>query len=413
MSLLQYAAENLTRMVVYWVAYERSYLEFSPRAKALIETGENMFFVRDQDADAFFQRLMRELGEGQPSWIADPIQALVLQGDGLKFEADREISGLVDDHRQRVNYAVKHRVPEDSKLIDALQARSEGDYEKAIKLLAPILQRGRRYKRLYAQSLQDAFDNDPDENGERIDTAIEQFGQLLARGRGADRFQDAVSLIEALFDKHSTSPDAELSPEGRANLARVVRVIGGARKRLSAAASTDRALLDFYEARAIQELADKGGDAPRNRSVIQAYQGVVDRLAPATSEMGLDAQDGLAQALVALSDARLELAGQPADADVEEMRCDLSKAIEIHTGLVQFAWHNSPSPSFAGALENLASDYAVLARLTKGSPQAGDALRGAAEALGRAVSARRLAGEGERAAEVEARLEEIRERLRG
>src|SRR3546814_20292002 len=71
MNLLQYAARTIPRMVVYWVAYEKSYREFSPRAQALLQTGENKFFVSDQDADKFFQGLMRELGEGDRKSVVE------------------------------------------------------------------------------------------------------------------------------------------------------------------------------------------------------------------------------------------------------------------------------------------------------------------------------------------------------
>jgi hypothetical protein len=364
----------------------------------------------DQDADAFFQNLMRELGEGQPDWIADPVQALVRQSEGLKYEGDREIAGreiagLVEDHKKRVNYAAKNKLVEDS----ALQARSEGDYEAAIKFLEPILQRGPRAKRLYAQSLQDAFDNNPKENENRIDAAINQFERLFARGRGPDRFQDAVSLVEARFKKHSGS-DSELSPEGRDSLQKVVKVIEAARKRLAADALKDRALLDFYKARAFQELTDKGTDKPLKRSVIDAYEHAVRNLAPAT-QRAIEAQDGLAQELVALTDAQLKRNDSPSASQKNQMCRDLSKAIAIHIELVEFAWHNSPSSSFAGALENLASGYDVLARLGVSSAGAGEPLREAAKALERAAAAHRMAGDIERAAAVDVRLEEIRQRL--
>jgi hypothetical protein len=416
MRLLQYAAENIPRMVVYWVAYEQSYLHLSPRARALIETGENKFFIPDQDADAFFQNLMRELGEGQPDWIADPVQTLVRQSEGLKFEGDREvagreIAGLVEDYEKRVNYAAKNKLREDGPLIAALQARSEGDYETAIKLLEPI-QRVPRAKRLYAQSLQDTFDNHPKENENRIDAAIDQFEKLLAhaRGRGPDRFQVAVSLIEARFKKHSRS-DSELSPEGRDNLQKVVKVIEAARKRLPEDASKDRALLDFYQARAVQELTDKVTDEPPKRSVINAYENAVRNLVPGT-QRAMEAKDGLAQELVALTDAQIKRNSSPSASGREQMFQDLSKAIAIHNELVVFAWHNAPSSSFAGALENLASDYEVLDLLAMGRAVAGEPLREAAKALERAGAAHRLAGDIERAAAVDVRLEGIRQRLR-
>ena len=79
--------------------------------------------------------------------------------------------------------------------------------------------------------------------------------------------------------------------------------------------------------------------------------------------------------------------------------------------LVEFAWHNSPSSSFAGALENLASDYEVLNRLPASATLASEPLREAAKALERVAAAHRMAGDLERAATVDVRLEEIRQRL--
>jgi hypothetical protein len=257
--------------------------------------------------------------------------------------------------------------------------------------------------------LQDAFDNDPEENN-RIDAAIEQFEKLLARGRGPDRFQDAVLLIEARFKKHSRS-NGELSAEGRTSLQRIGKIIETARKRLPMDASKDRALLDFYEARAIQELTDKETDEPPKRAVINAYERAVKNLAPAT-QRAIEAQDGLAQELVILTEAQLKRIGTRTAPEIEQMRQDISKAITIHIGLVEFAWHNSPSSSFAGLLENLASDYEVQDRLV-GRTAASDSLREAAKALERAAAAHRMAGDLERAAAVDVRLEDIQQRLRG
>ena len=135
MSLLQYAARTIPRMVVYWVAYEKSYREFSPRARALLETGENKFFIPDQDADRFFQALMRELGEGQPDWVADPIAALAEQRDKLPPEGDPEIVELIEDYRERIRFAEKNRYTKGRVIAEALQARSEGRFHDAANAL--------------------------------------------------------------------------------------------------------------------------------------------------------------------------------------------------------------------------------------------------------------------------------------
>jgi hypothetical protein len=409
MRLLQYAAQNIPRMVIYWVAYERSYADFSPRARKLLETGENKFFIPDKDADRFFQRLMRDLGEGQPDWVADPIQALVNQGKRMRSNEDYEIHALINDYRERTEHARKTRKDEDDVLIDALQAHCEGDFTTAAKMLEPIRDKTRRHHKLYALSLQNAYDLDPGANAEMIDIAVAEFRTLNSTARGDNRFDDVVSLVEALFDKLDAPEDDDTARN--ALLAEIGTVIRLVRERIPDLASPKRALLDFYEARALQEqkLAADGG-AP-DRSVIEAYRRAVTDVS-ALGDKGSEARDGLAQALVTFCDTLLQQ-GEPDQEARRQCRSDLSEAIAIHQELVELAWYNEHASNFAGALENLASDHEVFARLKRRGAYATAPLREAAKSLERAVAAYRASDQKDRVAVAEERLSAVRQRMRG
>ena len=408
MQLLQYAAENIPRMVVYWVGYERSYADFSPRARRLLETGENKFFIPNYDADRFFQVLMRELGEGQPDWVADPVDALVSQGTRMRTNDDPEIQALIDDYRKRTEYAREQRKPEDKVLIGALQARCEGDFASAAKMLQPVKAKTRRHSTLYAQSLQDAFELDPETNAAMINEAVEEFRHLASTARGNNRFQDIVSLVEALFDELDTLLDDK---EREKLLGEIQEVIGWLRKPSSALARTETALLDFYDARALQELKSVDGACAPDRAVIDAYRRAVADV-DALGDKASEARDGLAQALVTYSDAVLDR-GEPDVPTRQQCRSDLSEAIAIHQELVELAWYNEHAASFAGALENLASDHEVFARLKKRGAYATAPLREAAKAVERAIDAYHSCDQQEKVAAAEQRLASLQSRMRG
>jgi hypothetical protein len=176
----------------------------------------------------------------------------------------------------------------------------------------------------------------------------------------------------------------------------------------------EHALLDFYQARALQELSEDTDEA-RASAVIQAYRKAVTALAPQGGQRAIEAQDGLAQTIVSSESARLEKQGRGKGKISEQRLAELRQAIEIHQLLVEFFWYNYSTNNFAAALENLASDYEVLSDAFALRPSEGmhiDPLREAETALDRAAQAYQLAGETERASDAIKRLEELRQRLR-
>lgn len=404
MSLLQHAAKNIPRMVVYWVAHERSYLDLSPRARTLLETGDNKFFILDQDADLFFQGLMKELGLGQPDWVANPIDALVAQGEELKGSPDDEISDLIDGYKKRVTYAHKHRLSGDKQLVDALQARSAGQFNDAIKHLNLIRRKSRSQRRLYALSLQDAFEFDHESNAHRLDEAIMEFDHLCSKG-STFSFADAEALIKALFDRLESLSDTTPADQRKEYLDRINKVISKARRRIKSRDRQEKAMLDFYGARVRQELIDKKAES--DRSVIKAYRTAV-KAHDALGDKLDEAREGLAQALVTYTEARTRASG----ARERAMQKDIAEAIEIQTELVKLAWLNRSNATFAAALDNLASTYEVLEMVKRQPDEKREVLREAITALNGAIEAYRMDGESvELAVSAEARLEELRKRL--
>ena len=332
MSLLQYAARTIPRMVVYWVGYEKSYREFSPRAQALLETGENKFFIPDQDADRFFQELMRELGEGQPAWVADPIAALAEQRDRLPLEGDEEIVELIQDYRERINFAERNRHKKGLAIAKALQARSEGRFSDAALALRATKDSDARSRSLYALSLQNSFDENPNGNVALIDEAINEFEHLFKRGAAEKRVRFAVLLIEALFDRLDAIEHA--SAEAVTTLKRIIAIATSASVRKSASAGTAR--LKFYEARATQELWAREKPEKPGLDVVRTYREALKH-PHALGEKLLEARDGLAQAL-AIHTEDTHVSEPNANQDTRRrMRASISEAIDIHTSLVEHA----------------------------------------------------------------------------
>lgn len=407
MSLLQYAARTIPRMVVYWVAYEKSYREFSPRAHALLETGENKFFIPDQDADRFFQALMRELGEGQPDWVADPIAALAVQRDKFPLEGDAEIVEMIEDYRERIRFAEKNRYSKGRVIAEALQARSEGRFLDAAKALRGTKDNDARSRSLYALSLQDAFDENPDGNVALIDEAIEEFEHLFRHGSATKRVRFALLLIEALFDRLDAIEHA--SAEAVTALDRVIAIATSAGLRKGA--SVDTALLKFYEARATQELRARVNPAKPGLDVVRTYREALKH-PNGLGEKLLEARDGLAQALAIHTEETQAREPEASRLTRRNMRASISEAIDIHTSLVDHAWLNQPNAELAGVLKNLASDYEILAKIKRVGPLKETPIREAVRAMERVVAAYEADGDSDAASEAQARLDRLSDAMR-
>lgn len=409
MRLLQLAAENIPRLVVYWVSHSRNYYDLSRRAQRLLETGDNKFFILDQDADHFFQRLMVELSIGQPGWIADPIGALKQQSDTLRpiksptRTEDYEISGLVEGYTTRVDHALAHPVTGDREFVEAQQLKSSGMYDQAIAKLKPIKNEKLLYRTLYAQSLQEAFDSHFESNQHRISEAIEEFEHIYSTSRPF-QFRRAEDLIEALFDGQEKQEEEEVDKERK--LKRIIDVVETSRTHVSKSDRREFALLDFYHARAFQELSDirTPGHADPGRKVIDGYRRTVRHQEVLGDKLD-EAREGLSQALAYYVEKQIE--NKPDLTKRKQMKRYLDEAIQIQIELVDNSWANLENTIFAARLENLASNYGILADLYERNSDKQKAKRRAVEALVRASAAYKEVGDKAKVAELEGMITEL------
>ncbi|PNU03800.1 hypothetical protein A8V01_22380 [Novosphingobium guangzhouense] len=279
-------------------------------------------------------------------------------------------------------------------------------------MLSPIKDTGTTARMLYAQSLQDAFDENSDENVELIDQAITEFEHLYRYTHGQQRVRHAKSLIEALFDKAYTLADSD--PNFVAGLDEILKVIVSARQGAGRNSQSARALLLFYEARALQEkraFTDEAERAPPSRDTIEKYQQAL-KDPNALGEKVAEARDGLAQALATFTEETLASNSNPSDALRRRMRHDMGEAVQIHRDLVEHAWHNQPDSDLAGMLENLASDFEILAKLKRKGPFKETPLLEAVRAMERVVAAYHSARDSDAISEAQARLEDLRQKMR-
>ena len=418
MDLIQTAADSFSRMVIYWVCYEKDYRNLSPRARRLIETGENTFFIVDQDADEFFQGLMRETKIGQPSWIEDPIQTLVSESVELNSaRSDDEIGALVQDYRDRIRFADEHRRAKDDVLLKSLKARSRGAFSDAIELLTPLAD-GTNYRarRLLAQSFRDRFHDNEGRTINDIQQSIEGFRLLMEADDSPQKFRDVCSFVDATWDLHDRRASSPLSDDDVARLNGMLTVISKNWENRGFNRSQSARLV-LYKARVFQELSEKakqeGGDPKMRREVITAYRKASNALKGDLDDRSREADEGFAGALVADAEFRIKKGGALTSKAELEIRANLSHAIQAHTELTEFAWFNSSSRDWAGASSNLATAYLQLAALERANSDVGrqNALRDAASALEAAILGYQEAGDEKATAQESARLADVNQEL--
>ena len=358
MTLLQYAAKALPRMVVYWIAYEDDLDLLSDRAKALLATGENKFFILGQKADDFFNQVVGEAGIGAPDWLSDPLGVLQRQADiSIDPSAGADVRRLREAYGERVRFAARHgrldKTPTDlaTELRSALRFRDaaaaiEEDeaYPEDSDLLA-----------IHADSLFRHYKrkgSDP----EALTKAVEEFGLLVER-TGVDRIADVTTYIEALRERSDTLAEdaAELAAVFAEIEALAIRVIDGLDVREH---QREWSQMTFYLAEAVQAQSEqerRGDDgaatAVRNARKLrlekarQFYAAALPGLSSTDGNKAKECKEGLGGALIAL--AEYEGDGMGAASRLRE-------AQTLFREVVQWTGMNTPGEQHAGALENLA-----------------------------------------------------------
>ena len=358
MTLLQYAAKALPRMVVYWVAYEDDLDLLSERAKTLLATGENKFFILGQRADDFFNQVVGEAGIGAPDWLSDPLGVMKRQADiSIDASAGPDVRRLQEAYKARVTHAAEHgrldRTPTD----DATEFRSALQFRKA----AEAIEANDEYRSdddllaIHADSLFNHYKRRRSDH-EALDTAIAEL-RLLVERTGVERTADVITYIEALREQSDAleEDEAELAEvfskiEGLATRARGVLNVHDRRREWSQ--------MTFYLAEAVQSQAEqerRGDDdavsATRKRrkasleDARQFYAAALPGLSSKDANKAKECKEGLAGALIALA----EYEGEGVQAASR-----LREAQTLFREVVQWTGMNTPGEQHAGALENLA-----------------------------------------------------------
>ena len=363
MSLLQQAAKSLPRMVVYWVAFESDYANLSERARDLLETGEYKYFILDQDSDDFFNKLLGELGVGPPGWIKQPLAVLERQAKiAPPPNAPDDIQSLIDAYAERVRFAVDHGALEDTPEMEATELRSANRFAEAAETIAADAEyrTDERKLRLHATSLFDRFKEMPEQDLDILKQAISEF-ELLAQRKGPKLPSDIKNLIEARLELYD-----RLSDEGeeRPLLAESIAESAALAQENVDVGSREWALMEHYRAEVTQQKAERLKRDPRaDSSEMQKQRADLLMLARDSYEAALpilsfqdaikakECKEGLAGALTELA----ELRPRTAKANLRQAKALFQEAIE-------FARRNTPGKKYAGALENLAEVFEIMAK---------------------------------------------------
>jgi hypothetical protein len=384
MHLLQFSAKNIPGLVIYWVTYSSDYDGLSRRAKRLLKNSENKFFVLEQDADAFFQTLIRELRIGQPEWITSPIPTLGRQAGELKPE-DRASKKLADAFITRVK-RIKSTPSDD--LAKANQAVLLGDLESARNHLTNAGSKPPEVRRLRAEIYQEEYNANPKGGREKIDEAITLFSSLARFGKGDDSYYDLIALIRAKLDLYENYDEADITPApGNSSvlLHEIVKLTISGEKRNNIRDDLERRLeLSYYRSQAVQELSEKlgsgvsGAAVSARREAVESYDQTIDLLNRQISPRSLgnrrarEIRDGWATSVVAYVQAIIEAADDEVGlaeragflAEGKKSVEMLTRALELHRNQVRFSRRNLDDEAYAGTYANAAEAYDTAAKLS-------------------------------------------------
>lgn len=406
MKLLQEAARSLRRMVVYWVAFENDYARLSGGARQLLEEGEHKYFILNQGADEFFNKVLGELRVGPPGWIKEPLTVLEQQV-GIKRGEDAagDVGHLISAYTERVRYAARNgRKPADP-LTEAIILRSANRFKEAAHLVEqqPDYVNDDALLRLHAESLLSHFNRMPDPDKGILGRAIEELETLLARAAGEHSATDTAtdSLGEEGIAGVLNSPpgptshgrprvplavsDTEQLIEARRDLYEVLAddrdgILDEAkatqRRDLLAAITRDAtmaqdmtehmrrewAVMEFYKAEASQLRAEQSNhprdegaqvDAAKRAKDLDAarlsYETALPILSDIDVERARECKEGLAGALSNLAEIHFEK-----NTELALARSYLRQAKALFLEVINYSRRNTPGRELAGALENMA-----------------------------------------------------------
>lgn len=371
MTLLQYAAQALPRMVVYWIAFEDDFDLLSPRAKALLNTGENKFFMLGQRADDFFNKLVGELGIGAPDWIRRPLEVLEKQAE-IAFDEppSSDVARLVEAYKSRISTAAKqHGTGVESPVDRATELRSALKFEEAAAEIAKVdgYEADDELLSLHANSMFRQYKRRPDIVDRLVlNKAIDELKTLIERSK-TPRIPDTITYIEALREQSESSKTDEADATSASIAALIEETASNAQATLQKGEHLKEwSLMEFYIAESIQAQAEQArreaerekgttpSDQAKERSderkkrlskARQAYVAALPGLSAKDAIKARECKEGLAGALIGMSEYEGE--GSTAASHLRE-------AQTLFREVVEFTRMNTPGEEYAGALENLA-----------------------------------------------------------
>jgi tetratricopeptide (TPR) repeat protein len=404
MHLLRDAASTMPQLVIYWITYEGGRDTLSPNALALLN-GENKFLIRGGPADRLFGDLMAELGIGQPQWVGDPVTCLKAQSEQLITPTSEDLHAigiLVRAYKERVAFAndVEHRWPEANETkVRAAELRARGDFAGARTELETInLAQDNEAKRLHALNAKSLFEIKSDAS--MLDLAIREFTELVDATTEDERFNNVISMIDALFDYSDLK--GEDSQEGTGALKKVISATDHWQKVYTREMDAKCwAQLRLRSARAKQILAESGGEDVALLQESQAeYQDAIEGfgLARSTDVDLIDAKAGLA--------AVLQVLGQKQGPDEATLR----RSVELFREVLDQSRSFSGRTEDAGPLFNLSGAVVALGDVVP-AEEASILLEDARIALETAIQIYDQQGEGDQVAAARERLDQVLDRI--
>ena len=276
MSLLISAAKDLRDKVIYWIAHDPDPDALSPQAEQLLGLGRHKYRIPGQDADQFFADIMRGLNLGIPSWMRDPVAALIEGAVRIAEPSDKDIKAEITRYRSRLNSLHSYWEEEDQ------QEKLKGELRQ--------LRLSDKYCAAW-ERLRDLPDtSDPKLWEMRADSAYEcgkVSGNLPA-------LEDSVASGRRLLALWNKESDPEPWAKTQNNLGNALQALGeqtGGVEQMNEAVATFRAVLEVYTreqfsadwaatqnnlGNALQALGEQTGGVEQMNAAVAAFRAALE-----------------------------------------------------------------------------------------------------------------------------------------
>lgn len=279
--LLLRAGRELPNLVVFWVTYDTDDTHLSEDLRRFL-SGHNKHVIYDQDADAFFMELMRQLGE-RIGWIDDPLSPLEARRNQVARPPVEEVCLALDEYASRLNrmsIEARKSDPEFKLARAAMDSLSGMDERVVDELSAGDPTSDVRAERLLAGSL--FRTGDAAQNLDRLRESVRLWRDQIARGESKDgvaylRLGDVLQSLADLEERSSS--DIDIAGRNRQEQARQDSI--EAYEHALEAIDPENAEVPWREARekyatAVIEFGDKGAELEKLDRAIAALRELLD-----------------------------------------------------------------------------------------------------------------------------------------